>query len=43
MRAFIINKPYESVIGDWERPTPAAGEVLVEVRAAGICAGDMYA
>ena len=43
MRAFIIHKPYESVIGDWEKPTPAAGEVLVEVRAAGICAGDMYA
>jgi len=43
MRAFIINQPYESVIGEWEKPSLEADEVLVEVRAAGICAGDMYA
>lgn len=43
MRAFIINKPYSSVIGEWEKPVPGPDEVLVQVRAAGICAGDMYA
>ena len=43
MRAFIINKPYNSVIGEWEKPSLQPNEVLVEVRAAGICAGDMYA
>ena len=43
MRAFIINKPYESVIGNWEKPSLESDEVLVEIRAAGICAGDMYA
>ncbi len=43
MRAFIINEPYKSVIGEWEKPMPEPDEVLVEVRAGGICAGDMYA
>ena len=43
MQAFIINEPYNSVIGEWEKPEPGPDEVLVEVRACGICAGDMYA
>jgi 2-desacetyl-2-hydroxyethyl bacteriochlorophyllide A dehydrogenase len=43
MRAFIINKPYKAVIGEMEKPEPGPDEILVAVRACGICAGDMYA
>ncbi len=43
MQAFIINEPYKSVIGERKKPVPELNEVLVEVRACGICAGDMYA
>ncbi|MEA3334353.1 MAG: zinc-binding alcohol dehydrogenase family protein [Chloroflexota bacterium] len=43
MRAFIINGPFDSMIGSWEKPVPGPREVLVEVGAAGICAGDLYA
>lgn len=43
MRAFIITEPFHATIGDWPLPQLDPGEVLVEVRAGGICAGDMYA
>lgn len=43
MRAFIITEPFHATIGDWPLPQLDPGEVLVEVRTAGICAGDMYA
>ncbi|MBL8153392.1 MAG: zinc-binding alcohol dehydrogenase family protein [Anaerolineae bacterium] len=42
MRAVIMNEPHEMHIDNWTTPTPAPGEVLVSVAAAGICAGDMY-
>lgn len=42
MRAAIMHAPHEMNVGTWETPRPAAGEVLVSVAAAGICAGDMY-
>ena len=42
MRAAIMNAPHEMTVGSWETPRPAAGEILVSVAAAGICAGDMY-
>ncbi len=42
MRAVIMNAPYDVSIGEWEKPKPGPGEVLVSVQAAGICAGDMY-
>jgi threonine dehydrogenase-like Zn-dependent dehydrogenase len=29
-------------VGEWQRPEPLAGEVLVAVGATGVCAGDMY-
>jgi L-gulonate 5-dehydrogenase len=29
-------------VGEWPMPTPGPDEVLVSVKAAGICAGDMY-
>jgi L-gulonate 5-dehydrogenase len=42
MRAVVMNAPYEVTVT--ERPTvnPGPGEVLVQVQAAGICAGDLY-
>jgi 2-desacetyl-2-hydroxyethyl bacteriochlorophyllide A dehydrogenase len=42
MRAVIMNAPQEMETGSWETPSPGAGEVLISVGAAGICAGDMY-
>jgi L-gulonate 5-dehydrogenase len=42
MKAAIFDAPDQMHVGQW--PTPEAGpnEVLVRVRATGICAGDMY-
>jgi L-gulonate 5-dehydrogenase len=42
MRAAIMDAPHAMHVGDWTMPRPAPGEILVSVRAAGICAGDMY-
>lgn len=42
MRAAIMHAPHEMSIGSWETPNVGAGEILVSVGAAGICAGDMY-
>jgi L-gulonate 5-dehydrogenase len=42
MRAAIMDAPHAMRVGEWETPRPSAGEVLVAVQAAGICAGDMY-
>ncbi len=42
MQAVIMNAPFDITVGEWETPRPGPGEVLVEVGAAGICAGDMY-
>lgn len=42
MRALIIDAPKQMRVGEAEEAKPAAGEVLVSVAAAGICAGDMY-
>lgn len=42
MRAAITDAPHEMRIGTWETPQPGPGEVLISVRAAGICAGDLY-
>jgi L-gulonate 5-dehydrogenase len=42
MRAVVMTAPYQMHVGEWPRPQPEAGEVLVAVGAAGICAGDMY-
>jgi L-gulonate 5-dehydrogenase len=42
MRAIIVDEPRAMRVGDWELRRPDANEVLVEVGAAGICAGDMY-
>lgn len=42
MRAAIMHTPRDLRIGTWETPRPEAGEVVVSIEAAGICAGDMH-
>ncbi len=42
MQAAIIESPKNMFVGEVETPHPAPGEILVSVRATGICAGDMY-
>jgi 2-desacetyl-2-hydroxyethyl bacteriochlorophyllide A dehydrogenase len=42
MKAAIMDAPQQMRIGEWKTPTPAPGEALVRIRAAGICAGDLY-
>jgi L-gulonate 5-dehydrogenase len=42
MRATIIEAPYKMTVGRWDNPIPAEGEVLIKVKAAGVCAGDLY-
>ncbi len=42
MRAAIMDAPFEMHVGEWGMPQPGPGEALIAVKAAGICAGDMY-
>jgi 2-desacetyl-2-hydroxyethyl bacteriochlorophyllide A dehydrogenase len=42
MKAAIFDAPLQMHIGRWECPVPGPKEVLVSVKAAGICAGDLY-
>jgi L-gulonate 5-dehydrogenase len=42
MRAAIFDHPQSIRIADAPKPVPGPGEVLVRVRAAGLCAGDLY-
>jgi L-gulonate 5-dehydrogenase len=42
MKAAIFDAPHEMHVGEWVTPQPKRNEVLVSVKAAGICAGDMY-
>lgn len=42
MKAAIIDAPQKMRVGDWNTPEPGPNEVLVRIRAAGICAGDVY-
>jgi L-gulonate 5-dehydrogenase len=42
MKAAIMDAPQRMRVGEWKRPQPALGEVVMRVRAAGICAGDLY-
>lgn len=42
MRAAVLDAPGEMRIGEREMPRPGAGEVLISVGAAGICAGDLH-
>ena len=42
MKAAVFDGPKAMHVGDWEMPRAEVDEVMVKVRAAGICAGDMY-
>src|SRR6266581_8024934 len=42
MKAAIFDAPQQMRIGAWQTPAPGPNEVLVRVRATGICAGDLY-
>src|SRR5262245_1723980 len=42
MKAAIFDAPKQMHVGDWKTPVPGPNEVLVSVKAAGLCAGDMY-
>jgi 2-desacetyl-2-hydroxyethyl bacteriochlorophyllide A dehydrogenase len=42
MRAAIFDAPGKMRVGEWAAPKPGPNEVLITVKAAGICAGDMY-
>ncbi len=37
-----MRAPFDMEVGSWKSPKPAPGEALVSVRAAGLCAGDLY-
>ena len=42
MKAAIFDAPFRMHVGFWEEPVPGPEEVVVAVKAAGICAGDMH-
>jgi L-gulonate 5-dehydrogenase len=42
MKAAIFDAPRQMHVGPWEKPTYGPDEVLIAVKAAGICAGDLY-
>lgn len=42
MRAAIFDAPHKMRIGSWPTPEPGAEDVVIAVKAAGICAGDMH-
>ena len=42
MRAAIFDAPQAIRMADVAKPAPGFGEVLVKVKAAGLCAGDLY-
>ncbi|MBZ9711594.1 zinc-binding alcohol dehydrogenase family protein [Mesorhizobium sp. ESP7-2] len=42
MRAAIFDAPFSIRMAEAPNPQPRAGEVLVRVKAAGLCAGDLY-
>jgi L-gulonate 5-dehydrogenase len=42
MKAAVFDAPFRMHVGFWEQPVPDPNEVVVAVKAAGICAGDMH-
>jgi L-gulonate 5-dehydrogenase len=42
MKAAIFDAPFRMHVGFWKEPTPGPSDVVVAVKAAGICAGDMH-
>jgi L-gulonate 5-dehydrogenase len=42
MKATIFDGPQQMHVGEWKQALPGPDDVLVRVKATGICAGDMY-
>jgi L-gulonate 5-dehydrogenase len=42
MKAAIFDAPHQMHVGHWGNPELGLDDVLVSVKAAGICAGDLY-
>ncbi len=42
MRAAVFDEPFALRVTEAAKPAPGPGEALVRVRAAGVCAGDLY-
>ncbi|MBV8377798.1 MAG: zinc-binding alcohol dehydrogenase family protein [Verrucomicrobia bacterium] len=42
MKAAIFDAPHIMRVGPWDQPKPGPNEVLISVRATGICAGDLH-
>jgi len=42
MRAFIINKPRDAGLIELPKPVPAPGELLIRVKACGVCGTDLH-
>jgi L-gulonate 5-dehydrogenase len=42
MKASIFEAPGQMQVGEWKDPEPGPDDVLVRVKATGICAGDLY-
>jgi threonine dehydrogenase-like Zn-dependent dehydrogenase len=42
MKAAIFDAPHQMHVGHWANPEPGRDDVLISVKAAGICAGDLY-
>ncbi len=42
MKAIVIRKPYDAVIAEFEEPRAGVGEVVVSVKACGVCGTDIH-
>ena len=42
MKALVYRNPYELEVVDVQKPTPGPGEVLVKIKACGICGSDVH-
>lgn len=42
MKAVVLERPHEAEVKDVPTPTPGAGEVIVQVKACGICGTDLH-
>ena len=42
MKAAIFDAPHKMRLGSWPTPEPGSEDVVIAVKAAGICAGDLH-
>jgi L-gulonate 5-dehydrogenase len=43
MKSYVVTKPLEAAVEERDTPSPGKGEVLVKIKAAGICGSDLHA